>query len=1764
MQNKFYLLTSAFLVIFLFLGGAQHSVAKIIPAIDRNYKLPNLNAEADLILSHAQLLLGEYKNRKANKDKDSDTVDELLENYYLPNNLTEYEKEYKFEFDIAQTPKSGKKWLRLAKHYNKKGSDEDAAAAGLRAFNLLRASNLKAAALKLMSKSYLELDNGYHAINIFNIVAHKYQNNRQNIKQLKVLIEKFELRITDITVNNEQKRPSACLNFSKDLMNIRTPEDYISVEGIKDLDINLKNSQICIRGLTHGKTYKVTVKSGLKSKEGRIFQYNSTREFKVKDRSKRISFAKNKYILSRSRDNLLPITTVNLKAVELKLMLIHDRNLVNNLGNYRNFREKLNSNAENEIISEKGSLIWQGTVDLKSVQNKENTSLISIDKIIKNKKPGLYLLTARMPKTKEQIRTPYWQENPTQWLIISDIGLTTLQGEDGIHILARSLKTAKPLRGLKLSLIAFNNQIIGSIVTDKNGVAKFKSSLTRGKGGDRPALITATIKDDYNFISLKSSSLDLSERGVAGHAAPKKQDLFIYTDRGVYRPGGTVRLSAILRNTKNKALGNLPLKFTIRTPQGTILIDKNITGNDLGGYQVEIPISPAAKSGNYYVSVSLAGKYLSSANFKVEDFVPQRIKARISSDLEFASPSTEFKLDLQANFLYGPPATGLKTVTRLSIQKNPLPFPKYKKFRFGLIEEDFYAQNLPNITGITDDEGKDKIPVTLNDLPDGSHPLLAFFHTDVFDVSGRPVSVKSAVTLRMRDVEIGLKSDTSRALNTDDKMSYSVIALDKKGLKLSNQKITYELVKEEYYYSWYRSGRYWDSRRNITDISAFSGTVTTGKDGLAKIQHHLKDGRYRLNIYHENGSSAASTRFYVGWWSAGNRPNTPDALELNLETKSLEDGGILKAFIKAPFAGRATVMVMNETLHKSFNIKLPKKGAKISFKVDKSWGAGAYLMVTAFRPEAGKISKLPVRTLGLKWFSIGRKQNFVKVDIKTPSSITPRQKITLPIHLNGQNIKGQKIHLTIAAVDEGILGLTGFKSPAPAAHYLSQRTLGLRIFDLYGNLIKPTKGVRGTIRTGGDGMAYTSSSDIEEILVTATKSKRKADENANGIRTKTVKTVALFERDVIIDDQGHGSISLELPDFNGTLRLMSVAYGKDVIGSGSSDLIVRDPVVADVLLPRFMAPSDISKATLSVHNLTGEKKTFTLDMKMTDKITTDVIFPLTITIEKGKRFEKTIALTAHKLGAEKIKLNVTAKGITPVDRSWDIAIRPAQLYVTDRTVSYLATSEKVSLNNFGFDGHITGSTSAHITLTNQPDFNVPELLSSLSQYPYGCGEQTTSKALPLLYFSDMAKKWDKGYDPLKIRRAIDGSILRLLNLQRYDGSFALWSASGNQRPWLTSYIFEFLSRAKEQGFDVPKAAYESTKTWLIKYANQRNSAQPHSKAYAFYVLSRIGQIKPGQVRYFADQYASYIRTPLGMGHIAAALAHSAERKLADQYFVKALKMPRDYRAYYADYGTNLRDHAALISLIAETFPSSDKLQKISEVLDQTFLKQKYFSTQEKAWLLIATHNLTIKNGSKMNLLLNKQPLENTDAAVYLQLNNDALKKPMIVQNNGTSIRVINSVRYVPKKPLSAVSNSFNISRNIFTLKGKKADLSALKQNELYVVILQGRYSEKAKSEAMIVDLLPAGLEIENAAIGGFDALKDLKFVPPNSTLQHKMARDDRYVAALDLYNRSRFSVSYLVRAVTLGTYVAPAPFIEDMYNPQLHARGTLGQVTIIK
>jgi uncharacterized protein YfaS (alpha-2-macroglobulin family) len=988
-------------------------------------------------------------------------------------------------------------------------------------------------------------------------------------------------------------------------------------------------------------------------------------------------------------------------------------------------------------------------------------------------------------------------------------------------------------------------------------------------------------------------------------------------------------------------------------------------------------------------------------------------------------------------------------------------------------------------------------------------------------------------------VEVGLRP---RAESPDGETGYDLVALDPAGEPVPGRRVAYEWVREIYDYSWYQQNGEWRFRTTVYDEVVAVGETELDDGGRGRIARQLDNGRYRLDVFDPDSGSAASHRFFAGWWYGPPAPDVPDALELSLEATSLGHGDRLKAFVRAPFAGTAVVTVMNERLRHRLTLDLPPEGAEISVPVDGAWGPGAYLMVTAFRPDAGTPSPLPTRAMGLSWFAIDRDARSLQVAIETPESVLPRQTVELPITVAGA-AGGEPIRLTLAAVDEGILQLTNYASPRPDDHFLGQRRLAVDVRDLYGRLIRPAEGRRGRLRSGGDKAAL---------------------ENLQGVSLRTVKTVALYQRDILPDGQGRATVTLDLPDFNGRLRLMAVAYGKTRFGGGDAPLVVRDPLIADLLLPRFLALGDEAQVTLDLHNLSGATQSLDIAVSADGAVAVAGERAFRLSLEADARRTLSLTLDGARVGEGRLGLLVTGGGLAAIERSWDIAVRPAQPYITRREVNYLEPGDRAALTASSFPGVLAETLAANITVTAGTDFNLPELLDSLDRYPYGCTEQTISRALPLLYYGDLAQGAGRERDDQDSQRKVDRSIRRVLERQRSDGSFAVWQSFGSRHPWLTAYAFDFLTRSREAGYDVPPAAYEHTLTWLRNFA-ERDGGDRYARAYAYYVLARVGQVKAGSLRYFAETHGDQIRTRLGLGHLAAGLAVLGEGERAEAVFEKAIAKRRPKGVHFADYGSDLRDGAAIAALLAEAFPGTTRLHRLATALERAFDRRRYFSTQEEAWLVLATHGLNRGAGTQYRVALNDYSVVAGREALRAKLTAETLQDGYSVENLGDSpLRFITAVRAVPKAPLPAVAEGFSLTRTFYTADGDLTHPEAVTQNDRFVVLIEGRSENQREQQALVVDLLPAGFEIENPALGGEKEKTAFGFLPPLTEPAFTAARDDRFVAALDLRGDERFAVAYLVRAVTPGRFALPGSFVEDMYSPRYHARGAASTITIAR
>jgi uncharacterized protein YfaS (alpha-2-macroglobulin family) len=451
------------------------------------------------------------------------------------------------------------------------------------------------------------------------------------------------------------------------------------------------------------------------------------------------------------------------------------------------------------------------------------------------------------------------------------------------------------------------------------------------------------------------------------------------------------------------------------------------------------------------------------------------------------------------------------------------------------------------------------------------------------------------------------------------------------------------------------------------------------------------------------------------------------------------------------------------------------------------------------------------------------------------------------------------------------------------------------------------------------------------------------------------------------------------------------------------------------------------------------------------------------------------------------------------------------------------------------------------------------ILQALDRYPHGCSEQVTSRAMPLLYVNELAAGAHLALDA-DVDQRIKDAIERLLARQGSNGSFGLWSAGGDDA-WLDAYVTDFLTRAREKGFVVPdvlfKASLDRIRNSVVN-ANEPEKDGGRNLAYGLYVLARNGAAPIGDLRYLADTKLINLATPIAKSQLAAALALVGDRNRAERVYAAALESlaPKPALEFgRVDYGSALRDAAALVSLASEgNAPRATLTQAVLRVEAARGLSP-YTSTQENAWMVLAARAL-----AKETLLLDVDG-QSIKTALYRNYKAaDVTTKPIKLTNTGDApVQAVVSVSGSPVTPEPAASNGFKIERSYFT-----ADVSKAKQNDRFAVVLKITEAKPEYGHVMVSDYLPAGLEIDNPHLVSSGDTGTLDWIEDGQEPVNTEFRDDRFTAAVDRASDSKavFTVAYVVRAVTAGKYVLPQAYVEDMYNPSRYGRTSTGSVEV--
>ena len=1583
----------------------------------------------------------------------------------------------------------------------------------------------------------------------------KLAANDETQDMLDTLRAEHGFRVVDYKTESDAAEPRLCINFSERLAGAAGDlQKFVAVDGREPQNLTVEGQQLCVDGLEHGKRYEVRLRAGLPSTVGETLTKASEIAVYVRDRSPSVRFTGRAYVLPNRGQQGIPVVSVNATKAKIEILRIGDRGLAN-ATSLDGFLKQVQSYELETIRERAGQRIWQGELEVANRLNEEVTTAIPVSEAVPELAPGVYLVVASAADAKGS----EYSAPATQWFIVSDLGLTALSGDDGLHAFVRALGSANPVGDIAVRLVARNNEVLATGKTDARGYVKFDPGLMRGTGGLAPAILVAEGNKDYAFLDLATAAFDLTDRGVKGRETPGPIDGYLYAERGVYRPGEPVYLTALLRERAGAA-SSAPATLIVTRPDGVEYRRIVLNDAEIGGRAATLALPSTAMTGTWRARLhtDVTAKSLAQVAFLVEDFVPERLALTLEPQSKSIAVEETASVAVIGRYLYGPPAANLAIEGEIQVRAAPGELPGLAGYKFGLADERVMPvrqplENLPQ----TGADGRGVIGVRLPPIPKTARPLEAEIQVRLREPGGRTIERSVKLPVDTREARVGIKPLFSGGqVGEGERASFEAVLVDAAGAAQNNAPLKWEIVQLNQRWQWYSRDGQWNYEAFTTTKRVGGGTTTPGATTPAQIAAPQLDwGRYRLEVTSADPKAPAITTvtFNVGWYASENA-ESPEVLDVALDKASYKAGDTARVRINSRLAGKVRLAALSSGLLAMKDADIPAGGGEITIPVEADWIPGAYVTAIHYRAMDEGSKRMPGRAIGVRWLALDTASETLKLTLNAPTKIKPASTLVVPVKIDGLKA-GEAARITVAAVDIGILNLTRFEAPAPERHFLAQRRLGVEIRDFYGRLIDGMRATRGTLRSGGDG------------------------EGGGGLSAKgsppVEKPLSLFSGIVTVKPDGTAEVRFDIPDFNGTVRLMAVAWSAGKVGSAGSDVVVRDALALSVTAPRFLSLGDEASLAVDVHNIEGPDAAYAVGIEQENPQGLAVsLAQRNPRLAPNQRRSERVAIKPAALGRHVYNVRVAGPDGIEVRRRVAIEVMPPANDIRRATTARIAAKGgRLSLSPDVLADLIPSSARIALNVGPSAGMDVPGLIASLDRYPYGCAEQTTSRALPLLYVNDVARRIGLA-EQSELKERIGKAIARVLEMQDSSGAFGVWGP-GVPDLWLTGYVTDFLTRAKELGYAVPQQPFTQA---LDRLANFISYAQDFEKggedrAYALYVLARNGRAPIGELRYYADERIERFSSALAQAQIGAALAMTGDKPRAEKAFRTALATMGVDGAdeSRADYGSRLRDGAAVLTLISETRTLPGESPGLATVIEKARATRTYTSTQEQAWMLLAARALSeAAAGTRLTINGAAHSGELTRSLTAADLGQGGVS---ILNTGETPVAAVVSVTGSALTAEPAASKGFTISRTYYTLDGSKIETGdgpmSVKQNDRMVVVLkiEGAHSG---GRVLLVDRLPAGLEIENPRLVESGDIKSLAWLQTEGKPAHTEFRDDRFVAAFDYFQgedrrsgvKPAATVAYIVRAVTPGRYVHPAAAVEDMYRPDLYGRTGAGQLVV--
>jgi alpha-2-macroglobulin len=1370
-------------------------------------------------------------------------------------------------------------------------------------------------------------------------------------------------------------------------------------------------------------------------------------------------------------------------------------------------------------------------------------------------------------------------------ILVTDLGILMKKSVDGSQdVFIQSIHSGKPVGGASVEIIAKNGQVLFTQATDASGRAHFAKieGLAREKA---PLMIMVRNDGDLSFLPLNRSDrgLDMSRFDVGGarNAAVSDQlSAYLFSDRGIYRPGETMHVGVIAKQANWATdIAGLPLVVEVLDPRG-LTVKRQTVKLPAGGFlETAYTTTEDAPTGTYSVNLHLirdgepAGQ-IGSTTVKVREFQPDRIKVTAHFSTEpgegWINPR-DLKAAVNVQNLFGTPAQQRRVTADLTLSPAFPTFKRYPDFKFydPLRAKEGFDATLGEQT--SDERGNAVFDLGLSKYARATYQVR--FIARAFEAEGgRGVAAQAVALVSELPYLVGFKPDGDLGfVSRGAHRAVSVIAVDPSAQKTAVNGLSLRLVERKYVSILVKqpNGTFkYESRKK--EVMIKEGALSIAAAGYNLPLASDTPGNFAYVIRDAQGLELNRIEYTV----AGNG-NVTRSLERNAELQlalnkaDYSPGEEIEVSIRAPYAGSGLITIERDKVYVHQWFKSDTLASVQKIRLPKDFEGNGYISVQFIRdPGSDEIFMSPL-SYGTVPFATSLAARTNRLTLTVPELAKPGEPLKMKL------TAARPAKVVLFAVDEGILQVARYQSPDPLSLFFQKRMLEVRTSQILDLILPEFKKLMQASAPGGDDDAT-------------------AGRHLNPFKRKHDSPAIYWSG--IVDVNGSAEFSYQVPEtFNGTMRVMAVAVNDSAIGTAGGRTTVRGDLVLSPNAPLAVAPGDEFDVTVGVaNNVPKSGKDAAVQVALNAPPQFEIISGATRQLKITELGESVAAFRLRAANGANVRLGSAALTFTAAlggksaRLATETSVRPASPRYTQLTFGSFKGSADVPLARTLYPQERVQEAS----LSSVPLVMAAGLASYLADFRHLCTEQLMSQTIPALVL-ERRPEFRQGDQRVPLARSVDDALRLLRTRQNEQGGFGMWGAAVQADEFASVYATHVLLEAREHGLAIPDDLLEKALAYTRQLASSPADNLPalRVRAYAAYLLTRqmIVATRPlTAIRESLEKrYPQEWRSDLAAGYLAAAYQLQKQERqaseLIDFQIRRLLAHPKriDPVPFFID---PLGDDAQTLYLLARHFPNRAKAlpAQVMESMVKALAQDRY-NTLSSAYLILAFDAYANTLGPSAAGKLSVAVIDKSGGSKPLALPNSVMPRA-VVEQDAARLRLdsssgertyyaVTQAGFDRTPPDTELRRGIEVLREYVDRAGKP--VSSVQVGDEVTVRLKFRAIERdLVPDVALVDLMPGGFEPvpeaaaptsstdnappKSAAMG----LQGLAGSRSNWQIRHVDVREDRVVLIGDV-SRQFAEVSYRIKATNSGRFAVPPAYAESMYERDVQARSASGQTITV-